>query len=109
MTSAAFVMVIVSGLFVTLSFIDFKEMGVGLAVAVQIDTTVHPRTMLLPASMKVLKQVEESVCCQVAGRSQVGTEGHAPPAGERSGESQTLQDDADGLRRRAESPPPAHA
>jgi RND superfamily putative drug exporter len=52
-TSAAFVMVIVFSVFVTLSFIDFKEMGVGLAVAVLIDATII-RGVLLPASMKVL-------------------------------------------------------
>ena len=52
-TSAAFVMVVVFSVFVTLSFIDFKEMGVGLAVAVLIDATII-RGVLLPASMKVL-------------------------------------------------------
>jgi uncharacterized membrane protein YdfJ with MMPL/SSD domain len=52
-TSAAFVMVFVFLVFVTLSFIDFKEMGVGLAVAVLIDATII-RAVLLPASMKVL-------------------------------------------------------
>ena len=52
-TSAAFVMVFVFAVFVTLSFIDFKEMGVGLAVAVLIDATII-RGVLLPASMKVL-------------------------------------------------------
>ena len=38
-TSAAVVMVFVFSVFVTLSFIDFKEMGVGLAAAVLIDAT----------------------------------------------------------------------
>ncbi len=52
-TSAAFVMVVVFSVFVTLSFIDFKQMGVGLAVAVLIDATII-RGVLLPASMKVL-------------------------------------------------------
>jgi uncharacterized membrane protein YdfJ with MMPL/SSD domain len=52
-TSAAFVMVFVFLVFVTLSFIDFKELGVGLAVAVLIDATII-RAVLLPASMKVL-------------------------------------------------------
>jgi uncharacterized membrane protein YdfJ with MMPL/SSD domain len=52
-TSAAFVMVFVFLVFVTLSFIDFKEMGVGLAVAVLIDATII-RAVLLPATMKVL-------------------------------------------------------
>ena len=52
-TSAAFVMVGVFAVFVTLEFIDFKELGVGLAVAVLIDATII-RGILLPASMKVL-------------------------------------------------------
>jgi RND superfamily putative drug exporter len=52
-TSAAFVMVFVFAVFMTLSFIDFKEMGFGLAFAVLIDATVI-RAILLPASMKVL-------------------------------------------------------
>jgi uncharacterized membrane protein YdfJ with MMPL/SSD domain len=52
-TSAAVVMVVVFSVFVTLSFLDFKEMGVGLAAAVLIDATII-RGILLPASMKVL-------------------------------------------------------
>jgi uncharacterized membrane protein YdfJ with MMPL/SSD domain len=43
----------VFSVFVTLSFLDFKEMGIGLAVAVLIDATII-RGVLLPASMKVL-------------------------------------------------------
>jgi RND superfamily putative drug exporter len=52
-TSAAVVMVFVFSVFVTLSFLDLKEMGVGLAVAVLIDATIV-RGVLLPATMKVL-------------------------------------------------------
>jgi RND superfamily putative drug exporter len=52
-TSAAVVMVGVFSVFVTLSFLDFKELGLGLAVAVLIDATIV-RGVLLPASMKVL-------------------------------------------------------
>jgi uncharacterized membrane protein YdfJ with MMPL/SSD domain len=52
-TSAAFVMVGVFLVFVTLAFIDFKELGLGLAVAVLIDATII-RGVLLPASMKLL-------------------------------------------------------
>jgi uncharacterized membrane protein YdfJ with MMPL/SSD domain len=52
-TSAAVVMVVVFGVFATLSFLDFKEMGVGLATAVLIDATIV-RGVLLPATMKVL-------------------------------------------------------
>ncbi|MEY2535088.1 MAG: hypothetical protein QOF29_2998, partial [bacterium] len=52
-TSAAAVMVGVFLVFVTLSFLDFKEMGLGLAVAVLIDATII-RGVLLPAAMKLL-------------------------------------------------------
>jgi uncharacterized membrane protein YdfJ with MMPL/SSD domain len=52
-TSAAAVMVFVFAVFITLTFLDFKEMGVGLAVAVLIDATIV-RGVLLPASMKLL-------------------------------------------------------
>jgi putative drug exporter of the RND superfamily len=52
-TSAAVVMVAVFGVFATLSFLDFKEMGIGLAVAVLIDATII-RAVLLPASMAML-------------------------------------------------------
>jgi anti-anti-sigma factor len=52
-TSAATVMVFVFAIFATLSALDFKMMGVGLAVAVLIDATII-RAILLPASMKLL-------------------------------------------------------
>jgi RND superfamily putative drug exporter len=52
-TSAAVVMVAVFSVFATLSILDMKEMGVGLAVAVLIDATLV-RAILLPASMKLL-------------------------------------------------------
>jgi RND superfamily putative drug exporter len=52
-TSAAFVMVFVFGIFATLTAVEFKQMGVGLAVAVLIDATIV-RAVLLPATMKLL-------------------------------------------------------
>ena len=52
-TSAALVMVGVFAVFATSSFIDLKELGLGLAVAVLIDATLI-RGVLLPASMSVL-------------------------------------------------------
>jgi uncharacterized membrane protein YdfJ with MMPL/SSD domain len=52
-TSAAAVMVGVFAVFITLTFLDFKEMGFGLAVAVLIDATII-RGILLPASMTLL-------------------------------------------------------
>jgi RND superfamily putative drug exporter len=52
-TSAAAVMVAVFAIFATLSFLDFKEMGIGLATAILIDATII-RGVLLPATMKLL-------------------------------------------------------
>ena len=40
-------------IFATLSAVEFKQMGVGLAVAVAIDATLV-RAVLLPATMKLL-------------------------------------------------------
>ena len=52
-TTAAVVMVLVFSVFATLSYLDFKEMGVGLAVAILIDATII-RGVLLPATMSLL-------------------------------------------------------
>jgi len=52
-TSAAVVMVAVFSIFGTLSMVEFKMMGVGLAAAVLIDATIV-RGVLLPAAMKLL-------------------------------------------------------
>ncbi len=52
-TAAAVVMVFVFLTFATLSMVGFKEMGVGLAVAVLLDATIV-RALLLPATMKLL-------------------------------------------------------
>jgi RND superfamily putative drug exporter len=52
-TSAAVVMVAVFAVFGSLSFIVFKQLGVGLAIAVLLDATLI-RGVLLPASMQLL-------------------------------------------------------
>jgi RND superfamily putative drug exporter len=52
-TSAALVMVAVFGVFATLTPLDFKQMGVGLAAAILIDATVV-RAVLLPSAMVLL-------------------------------------------------------
>ena len=52
-TSAAIVMIAVFAIFATLSLLIFKQLGVGLAVAVLIDATII-RGVLLPATMKLL-------------------------------------------------------
>ena len=52
-TSAAFVMVGVFAIFATLSQVELKQLGVGLASAILIDATLV-RAVLLPATMKLL-------------------------------------------------------
>ena len=52
-TSAAIVMVAVFAIFASLGALMFKQMGVGLAVAVFVDATIV-RAVLLPATMKLL-------------------------------------------------------
>jgi uncharacterized membrane protein YdfJ with MMPL/SSD domain len=52
-TSAAIVMVAVFGIFASLGALEFKQLGVGLAVAILIDATII-RAVLLPATMKLL-------------------------------------------------------
>jgi putative drug exporter of the RND superfamily len=52
-TSAAAVMIGVFSIFATLSLLEFKQLGVGLAAAVLIDATIV-RAVLLPAAMALL-------------------------------------------------------
>ena len=52
-TSAAFIMVAVFSVFATLSLIDLKILGVGMAAAVLIDATIV-RGILLPAALALL-------------------------------------------------------
>jgi uncharacterized membrane protein YdfJ with MMPL/SSD domain len=52
-TSAAAIMVVVFGFFVTLQLISVKQLGLGLAVAVLLDATII-RSILLPATMRLL-------------------------------------------------------
>jgi putative drug exporter of the RND superfamily len=52
-TSAAAIMVAVFGVFATLSMQDFKQLGVGLGVAILLDATII-RVLLLPTVMTVL-------------------------------------------------------
>jgi RND superfamily putative drug exporter len=52
-TSAAIVMVAVFSIFATLGAVAFKQLGVGLAVAVLLDATVV-RGVLLPSAMTLL-------------------------------------------------------
>jgi RND superfamily putative drug exporter len=52
-TSAALIMVAVFSIFATLSLIDLKILGVGMAAAVLIDATVV-RGILVPAALALL-------------------------------------------------------
>lgn len=79
-TSAAAVMVAVFAIFATLSFLDFKQMGVGLATAILIDATVV-RAVLLPATMMLLGERNWRMPRTLGWLPRVG--GHSAP---RSGE-----------------------
>jgi uncharacterized membrane protein YdfJ with MMPL/SSD domain len=83
-TSAAAVMVAVFGIFATLSFLDFKEMGVGLAAAILIDATVI-RGVLLPATMKLLGERNWYLPGWLEWLPRVGHEDPAPVAHEGRG------------------------
>jgi RND superfamily putative drug exporter len=52
-TSAAIVMVGVFGIFATLSVIDMKQLGIGLAAAILLDATII-RAVVLPSLMTLL-------------------------------------------------------
>jgi uncharacterized membrane protein YdfJ with MMPL/SSD domain len=76
-TSAAIVMVGVFLVFVTLDFLDFKELGLGLAAAVLIDATIV-RGVLLPASMKLLGDWNWYLPSWLEWLPRIGGEGDAP-------------------------------
>jgi uncharacterized membrane protein YdfJ with MMPL/SSD domain len=80
-TSAAAVMVAVFLVFVTLTFVDFKEMGLGLAAAVLIDATII-RGIMLPAAMKLLGDWNWYLPSWLEWLPRIGGEGDAsaPPA-----------------------------
>jgi RND superfamily putative drug exporter len=69
-TSAAVIMVAVFSIFATLSFVDVKTLGVGLAFAVLIDATVV-RGLLMPAAMVLLGER-----CWYLPRKLAGLRGH---------------------------------
>jgi RND superfamily putative drug exporter len=78
-TSAAIVMVGVFAIFATLGWIDFKMMGVGLAVAVLLDATIV-RAVLLPATMTLLGDWNWYLPRWLHWLPRVGREAPAPPA-----------------------------
>jgi RND superfamily putative drug exporter len=81
-TSAAAVMVAVFGIFATLSFLEFKELGVGLAMAILIDATII-RGVLLPATMKLLGDRNWYLPRWLEWLPKVGVEGRAPVSADR--------------------------
>ncbi|HZS30024.1 MAG TPA: MMPL family transporter [Gaiellaceae bacterium] len=78
-TSAAIVMVAVFSIFAILPEIDFKQLGVGLAVAVLIDATVV-RAVLLPALMTLLGEWNWYLPRRLRRIHAPGHHGHAAPA-----------------------------
>jgi uncharacterized membrane protein YdfJ with MMPL/SSD domain len=104
-TSAAALMVAVFAIFATLSFLDFKEMGVGLAAAILIDATII-RGVLLPATMKLLAERNWYLPRWLEWLPRVGLEGTAPgvrtsPAYVRGTANASEGDGADRPTRRA--------
>jgi len=79
-TSAAAVMVAVFAIFATLSAIDFKMMGIGLATAILIDATIV-RAVLLPATMKLLGDWNWYLPSKLNWLPRIGGE-HSSPAPE---------------------------
>jgi RND superfamily putative drug exporter len=78
-TSAAVVMVCVFAVFGTLSWMMFKQMGVGLAFAIALDATLI-RAVLLPASMKLLGERNWWLPSALGFLPEVRREGEALPA-----------------------------
>ncbi len=79
-TAAAMVMVGVFSIFATLSFIDMKQFGVGLAAAVLIDATLV-RGVLLPATMKLLGDWNWYLPQRLSWLPKVGREPEPEPSG----------------------------
>ena len=78
-TSAAVVMVAVFAIFGSLSFIMFKQMGLGLAFAVLLDATVI-RGVLLPATMKLLGDKNWWLPKKLGWLPEIKHEGEVQPA-----------------------------
>jgi RND superfamily putative drug exporter len=72
-------MVGVFGIFGTLSFMFFKQIGVGLAVAVLLDATIV-RGVLLPATMKLLGERNWWLPKRLQWLPKVRTEAEVAPA-----------------------------
>src|SRR4029079_1436611 len=75
-TSAAAIMVVVFGVFVTLELTIIKQLGLGLAVAVFLDATVV-RSVLLPATMRLLGEWNWWLPSWLGWAAAVALEGHS--------------------------------
>ncbi|MEV5768714.1 MMPL family transporter [Micromonospora sp. NPDC052213] len=71
-SSAAIIMVAVFCIFATLSIVEFKQLGVGLAAAILIDATVI-RAVVLPSLMRLLGEANWWAPRFLAGRRPAGT------------------------------------
>jgi putative drug exporter of the RND superfamily len=80
-TSAAVIMVAVFSIFATLSFVDVKMLGVGLAFAVLLDATVV-RGILVPAAMALLGERCWYLPRQLSWLPALGTERAAARTGQ---------------------------
>ena len=78
-TSAAVVMVCVFAIFGTLSWMMFKQMGLGLAFAILLDATLI-RGVLLPATMKLLGDWNWWLPGSMSWMPKVPSEGEVAPA-----------------------------
>lgn len=78
-TSAAVVMVAVFAVFGALSWMMFKQMGVGLAFAVLLDATLI-RGVLLPATMNLLGDWNWWLPGSMSWVSKIELEGEVEPA-----------------------------
>jgi RND superfamily putative drug exporter len=92
-TSAAIVMVAVFSIFATLSAAPFKQLGVGLAVAVLLDATIV-RAVLLPSAMKLLGEWNWYMPRRLGRRMAAAS----PPAGANRRRRRQLRSGARGLR-----------
>ncbi len=105
-TSAALVMVGVFAVFATLSFIDLKELGLGLAAAVLIDATLI-RGVLLPASMTVLGDWNWYLPRWLEWLPRVGGEPKAPPPPPPERGGSPMEPEPDSLEEEEREPVPA--
>jgi uncharacterized membrane protein YdfJ with MMPL/SSD domain len=90
-TSAAAIMVVVFGVFVTLPLTIIKQLGFGLAIAVFIDATVV-RSILLPATMRLLGEWNWWLPRWLGWLPRVTIEGEVDPAELDEGDSAVPRD-----------------